>query len=383
MSFPQRSGLRYPVLWVAAASACTPASEPALEPGVSPLQILAAKLTHGVGEHPLDSELAWDSVNAAILVRARNGVPRPELAADVVDRDDRLAALVERGLLRETEDGFQTAFPILLGVEAREYRRLTTELAGTILVRLRPELDRLLTELERRGWSAWGYHFMWSQVFDSQFQWVEMVQRGLVPPLAPSIAWVVYPTHPFMSGTNLYPDDRLDTHFLAVTWTPQGREVIDVVGGNWRPIYRAALAGRPDTSDVRLLQRLGLIAADGSIAIPVVSRRDNLYGLLQDASHRFIELLREELALEDLMEATGAGPEVSWAMAYHDIAWDVLRRLTEDGTIARPPVLGDLSGVAEVHPIGLDGFADVRGTSAVIEAYPPFHALIERALGGD
>jgi hypothetical protein len=343
-----------------------------------PLKVLAAHLSHGIGESPLDSPLVRDRLNAALLVAARRGASRADLLRLVParqDLDERLAALEKARLIFRHGDGIRTTFPILVGRHSEQYYRLVSRTAARSYAKILPHVRALVKELRERGWSQWSYHFVWSQVFDSQFVWSGMIERGLAPPLAPVLVWVVYPPHPFKTGTNYYPDDELRDHLLAVSWTPVGANTTGRIGGSWRAVYSSALAGRPvDETAAEQLRRLGLLGAGDRVLVPVVKRDDPLYTRLQRTAHAHVEALKAAMHVRKLASLVGQDERYAWAMAYHDVTWEILARMVGRGEFQRPDTLsrGEAEGEAPA----------LAGTCAVVEVYGPFLRLIERALQG-
>lgn len=326
-----------------------------------PRTILESHLSHGFGVSPFDDPLSQDSAHAALLVAAAPGAAEAALVALQTDSGRaRVARLLERGLLLRNGDTLRPAFPVLTGPRAEAYYELVEAAGRQVLTAFSPQLDGLLEELDRRGWSEWRYHFLWSQLLDSQFAWAEMVGRGLVPPLTALVAWVVHPEHPWKTGTNYVPEEP-STAFMAITWTPGGSSLSRLYD-DWRPVYESALAGRPvsPAAGARLTE-LGLLTGDGSVAIPVVLADDPLYARLRELTGHLLELVSEAMPTEELHTLTGLEPRLVFAMAYHDVGWEVLRLAEESGRVAPPPIHG----------------SDMRGAAAVIGAYPPFLRLFD------
>jgi hypothetical protein len=355
----------------APADASAPSGMP--DRGPDPLTVLAAHLSHGIGSSPLDSPLAQDPVNAALLVAARHRASRVDLLRLVLarqDLDERLAALEKAGLIARHGDGFRTTFPIVVGRERALYDRLVSSTAARSHAKIAPHVRALVRELRARGWDLWSYHFVWSQVFDSQFVWSEMVERELAPPLHPVLVWVVYPEHPFKTGTNYYPDDELRDYLLAVTWTPAGANTTGRVGGSWRVVYTSALAGRPaDGATAEQLRRLGLLGPGDRVRVPVVRREDPLYARLRRTAHAHVEALRATMPVRRLASLVGQDERYAWAMAYHDVTWEILRRMVARGEFQRSDALGRSEAEGDAP--------SMAGTCAVIAAYAPFLRLIE------
>lgn len=282
--------------------------------------------------------------------------------------------LEKAGLIQRNGNRVRTSFPILLGERRKAYNRLVLGAADRIYGELMPRIRPVVRELERRGWSEWSYHFVWSQIFDSQFVWAEATERKIAPPLSPAIVWVIYPSHPFKSGTNLYPDDELKDPLMAVTWTSQGANTLGWIGGQWRAVYKSALNGAPAGAQaVESLRQIGLAGSDGRVHIPVLRREEALYGQLHQTAHAYLRLIDKRLPVGKLASSIGVNREYAWAMAYHDLSWELLRRMVERGEMKRPAALGPQSSDEKPPPM--------IGVCSIMPAYAPFVAQIEKALG--
>jgi len=308
-------------------------------------EILAARLSHGLGEAPLGAPAAQDPLNQRILVFLRNPVSSREIQRHfpgVRDIDARLDALEYAKLVRHDTTGkYRTSFPLLVGDTAERYYQLTRAAADRLEPELVPSFQALFAELAQRGWSAWAYHFAWSEVFDSQFVWTAMVNRKLAPPLIPMITWVVYPEHPFKSGTNYYPTDQRSELLTVVTWTAGRKRVLTELGPKWRELQSAP-------------------------GVPVLRASDLLYADLRSMAEAYVHLLEKHLPIEPISALAGSKADHAWEMAYHDVSWELLGRLARRKLIRRPEALDrDV-----VSPRGLDG------VYAIVERYPPFFELL-------
>ena len=56
-----------------------------------------------------------------------------------------------------------------------------------------------------------------------------MMEGGRVPRLSSVIVWVVYPPHPFKSGTNYYPYTEIRDQLLGVTWRPGAADTVSAL----------------------------------------------------------------------------------------------------------------------------------------------------------
>lgn len=337
--------------------------------------ILRSHISHGIGDSPLDSPLIGDSLAAAMIVRARGCVATDTLR-NLHAEADKGAQLLERlqtdGLVVVREDRSCTTFPILIDAEQALYAQLTDEVADGAFQELSSEFATIIRLIGERDWNDWQYHFLWSQLFDSQFAWTEMMTRSLVPPLAHLIAWVVFPDHSFRSGTNYYPDTELRDYWLMVTWRAGAANTTGPVGGSWDLIYRAGVGGAPLTDDetTRLVE-LGAVDETGQLRWPVLRSGDPLHDLLQEVAGRYVRLLEQRMPLDQLVHLSGVDRQHAFAMANHDVSWGVLGRLTRSGQIDVPPPL--TRG-------GTDAQLSMSGVAALSPVYPPFEDLIKAAI---
>jgi len=340
-----------------------------------PRVMLEAHISHGIGDSPFDSPLVHDSIAAEMIVRARECAPADRLRAlhpDSAEGVRLLERLQSDGLVVMREDRVCTTFPVLLNDARGRYATITSDVAEEATRQLTEDLAAVTGLVQERGWIDWQYHFVWSQLFDSQFAWTEMMQLGLVPPLGRLIAWVVYPAHALRSGTNYYPDTELRDHWLMVTWRADAANTVGLVGSSWEAIYQAALRGGTLTTAERArLAELGLVDATGRLQVPVLRNGDGLHGVLQAVAGRYIAFLERRMPLEDLVALSGVDRQHTFAMAYHDISWGVIDRLIGSGRIGVPPAMEP--GTKRAQP-------SMRGVTALTPVYSPFADLIRAAI---
>ena len=79
----------------------------------------------------------------------------------------------------------------------------------------------------------------------------------------------------------------------------------------------------------------------------------------------------EHLPLARFTTLTGADDKLAFAMAYHDVSWDVVRRMVESGVLAVPPALRE----------GADDNVSMAGVCAVIDMHPGLLSELKKALG--
>jgi uncharacterized protein YndB with AHSA1/START domain len=346
----------------------------AAQPAADAVRVLQAHLSHGIGESPFDSDVWHDPINAALVLESRDGTTLDDLdriAGTRADLETRLALLQKHGFVDVDGTTVRTRFPILIGGDQREYMTAVSEAAGHIEQAMRAEWQALLDHLRDRGWQDWAYHVVWSQTMDSGFTWAPMMAEELVPPLSTLIVWVVYPQHPFKSGTNYFPDTEIRDRMLAVTWRPGAADTVPRVGRVWPDVWAAAVTGDATPESLERLRALGLVDQAGALRMPIIRQGDALYERLERLGAVHVRQMRRHLPMADLRRITRADDQVTFSMAYHDVSWELLRRMVDRGMFSVPAAL----------QAGASGTEPMTGVSGLVDAHPAFIAELKKALG--
>jgi hypothetical protein len=326
-----------------------------------------------MGDDILDSPVAHDSTNATLLVALRHGMDSSTLArrlGTIPDGWARISALRTGDLVARDSTGFHTTFPIVIGPDRTWYDSVTRAVGARALRLHEPRFRAILAEVERRGWHAWQYHFIWSQIFDSQFLWAAVSDAGVATPLVPAVTWVIYPQHPFKSGTNYYPGRIGPPAYLAATWTPAVRSHLLGIEVAADGFLKLMVAGRITDSARTSLRTAGLLSDSVKPAVPVIRANDPLLADLHTASSAYFATLRREIDSDLLARRLHCPPGVAWAMAYHDIGWSVLQSLVDSGLVAP-------FGISLAGPVG----PAPAGTTALVPADSAFARVLRAAAG--
>jgi hypothetical protein len=346
----------------------------ARQPALDGRRVLEAHLSHGIGESPFDSDVWHDRVNAALVLESRAGATLGDLdriAGTRADLESRLALLRKHGFVDVDGARVRTRFPILVGDDQRAYMKAVSEAAGHIERAMRGSWQELLDAVAALGWREWAYHIVWSQTMDSGFTWAPMMEQTLVPPLSTLLVWVVYPQHPFKSGTNYFPDTEIRDRMLAVTWRPGAADTVHRVGSVWPDVWAASVTRDASPQGLARLRAAGLVDQAGSLHMPIIRRGDALYARLEQLGEEYVRLMRRHLPVSELRGITRADDQVTFTMAYHDVSWEMLRGMVERGVLGVPPALR----------AGAPGTVSMTGVSGLVDAHPAFIAELKKALG--
>lgn len=131
---------------------------------------------------------------------------------------DSLDAILERlsrgNVISIQKEKINILFPVLTG-EKRE------KLDGLVKLKIRESLtgiDSLITPLrkELKDHPRLVFHFLWSRVIDNCW-WELYNQEFHTKKGPPSIAWIIYPPHPYQCGTNF--DQTTNNSQIAISWS--------------------------------------------------------------------------------------------------------------------------------------------------------------------
>jgi hypothetical protein len=282
----------------------------------------------------------------------------------------RVHELGTAGLVARDSTGFHTTFPIVIGSDRTWYDSMTRAVGAQVLRLHESRFRAILAEVDRRGWRAWEYHFIWSQILDSQHLWAEVSDAGIAPPLAPAVTWVIYPPHPFKSGTNYYPG-RLDPPaYLAVTWTPGVRAHLPVAESAADPLIGLVVGGQMTDSARAALRAAGFLSDSLTPALPVILANDPLLADLHAISHVYFTTLRNQIDSDLVSRRLHCSPGVAWAMAYHDIGWSILQTLVDRGLVTP-------FGMSGAEP----GNSIPAGTASLVPTDSAFTRVLRAAAG--
>ena len=326
--------------------------------------ILNARLDHGLGVGLFDDGSWTDSATAALLVEIGRSGGRNVVEFEGADLE-RLAALQGSMLIEERRDTVRTTFPILIDTAAMRYYEAVNVMGAEVYRSLRPGFAQVVDAVRAVGWDDHAYHLVWSQVMDSQTAWTTMITRGWVPPFSPVRSWVVYPPHTHKTGTNLFTRPDTGRVFLSVSWSGAGRSAA-VAATLWEDIL--AVAEDPGAAEGENRQALvahGVLDSTGALAFPILSEKPDLLRRFRELGARIPPRIHEVAQSAGLAHLFGGDDELAFAALYHDVAWEILRLMAEDGMIVRPTSLRSdegpsLRGVVSIAPLE-PGFVEAIG----------------------
>lgn len=331
-------------------------------------EIIKHRLTHGIGVDPFEQEIFQDSIICDLFIETQHPSNLDEIGNHIglnnENLKERLNTLIKYGLIKKNnEDIYFSTFPIIVD-HISEYRHKTRQVAIRVFPKIKNDIETILEISKTNGWEAWNYHIIWSQLFDSQFIWFEMMDKQLVPLLTEPVWWIIYPRNSNFIGTNYYSSDFNVNFLLTVSWKPSGSNTLGWIGGQAGYIFQKAFTNMDlQESSIQSLSKINLLDSNLNLNIPIISSRDVLYQELNETAKKYCALLEKEIDL-DKFDFINSDRKIIWAMIYHDISWEILGLLADEGRIKLPKTLR------------VPDYLDMTGVSALIEIYPPWKHLL-------
>lgn len=250
---------------------------------------------------------------------------------------DSLDAILERlcqgNVIRIQKEKINVLFPVLTGekreqLNARVKLKIKDCLTGidSLVIPLRKELKdhpRLV------------FHFLWSRVIDNCW-WGLYNQEFNSKKGPPSIAWIIYPPHPYQCGTNF--DQTANNSQIAISWSYNIFDEFFTLPST-KAFYSLAKHDSLPAKDRDFFMKYGLMDQDNSSLLftyPAGGRLDSLCDSLKSAYTRMIKGMFNYRSLG--AEFGIPAPELFIIMS-HEIAYNIFQQLSEQKKDLFIPIL--------------------------------------------
>jgi hypothetical protein len=252
------------------------------------------------------------------------------------DLDQRLGELVDGRVLRIRNDSCPPAFPVIEGVERKEF----TEVADAAAAALGPVVETIVARLRKRlgGREEMLFHLLWSRVIDEV--WEEAWELASLDGDLPALAWVVYPEHQYAVGTNydFLPGDAS----LAVTWS---RAFMDHLSSfsdlNWEIIQVAWGETVAASEATAALTEYGIFDAEGRSRLFSYPQGERLDSLMTELTKRYAEGLAQAVDWAETARRFDVHHGDFFVALSHEIAYAVFDDLLAAGSLDVPSAVLD------------------------------------------
>ncbi len=244
--------------------------------------------------------------------------------------DERLEKLVAGRMIERHGDTIRMLFPALAG----EKRDLLRDRIRKRIMESGIRLDTLVSALEKAlpHNPELVFHFLWSRIIDESWwnSYNATFQTGQGPP---SIAFLVYPPHPFQCGTNS--DYTPHNDMFALSWS------YNIFGDTFRiPATRAFFAlAQGDTirpADRSFFAAHRLCDETSRSRIFTYRQDDPLDRLCDQLKEVYIGKINDLFDYRELGHLFGIAPDDFYILALHEVAYELIGQLQDTKPIRLP-----------------------------------------------
>jgi hypothetical protein len=282
-----------------------------------------------------------DKKNNRILHACLRGTTLAELETfDVPDLSERLGTLKKGKLIDQSHNSYFLAQPAIVGRNRQALQSVVEKAAPKVTPIARRAIQEIRPLLGQRQDMI--YHITWSGIMDGRVAWStlenELKKRLDKQDIDLRTGWWIYPTHAFSTGTNTFggPDGP-----LIITaqrdFTP-AHKIRDDMKGWQRDLIRSSITGKPlaDRAIPQSLRDYGLVGADNRSKLFVLCSDSELFPVGMRLSVDFAQGALANLDIQSISDMLEVTPEQALVIAYHDLCYEVLGKLSVGGELTVP-----------------------------------------------
>lgn len=287
--------------------------------------------------------------NGQILYYAQSGATKSQIEQAIGKPvlTSQLVLLQDWRLLRRSGEVYTTSIPVLGPEKIGQLREQMRNLASNIAPAIRPDVEQIASNLEHRNLSDHLYSVLFSYVLDG-LTWDELKSDKAIPELQITAShpfwdgtfWALYPSRTAQPGTNSSGPDGIT---LMMTWTDLVLSQLNTLQNT--PGLAPALqrAARGDCQHLSIEDgahnRWDLARPDGSCALPVI--HENANDPIYASGIRIAKRIDDAVQSNDIQKLIGGGATLQQAhlIEAHELIWEVLDALAQQGIVQQPAVL--------------------------------------------
>ena len=256
-------------------------------------------------------------------------------------------------LLRETDDTFETMFPILDQQQTTSLREYSITAAPKVASVVKTDVMMLTDLLKSMDREKSIYSILFAYILDG-LVWDEFEKNKLSTekkifsenPFWGGVVWAVYPPKKFNCGTNTISDKGIQ---FKVNWSRCAIPKMIPFVADWKNFGRMfddySEKGKiVDPEAKKVFAPFNLFDDTGNFTLPVIEEKSGtpLYDLCLKISKKIAELVPETININEITEKFDfQDNKQAMVIIYHELMWDVLDNLEKQRCIQKPIVFSD------------------------------------------
>lgn len=249
--------------------------------------------------------------------------------------DYRLDQLINGKVIEAENDAYKLLFPVFTGTKREELQKeIQSRLSSSNIT-----LDTLVSQLNKAftGNPDMVFHFLWSRIMDdSWWNLYNSIFNTETGP--PSIAFIVYPPHPFQCGTNS--DYSPGNDMYAMTWSYNLFDEFFSVPPT--ASFFSLAEGQPvSTSDEAFFVKYGLADSEGHSLIFTYTVNDSLDLICDKLKINYINLISGLFDYGELSRTFGVPADDLFIVVSHELAYELIGELYNGRSVYVPIMLKD------------------------------------------
>jgi hypothetical protein len=287
-----------------------------------------------------------DSLCRKIADKCASGAELSELENSGIDSlHQRLDLLLQKKLIKIDSGKFYLTIPVIMG----EKKNLLIQVVTTASARLMPAVESMIPRLqealgERRDVA---FHLLWSRIIDKVW-WKAFENEFSIKDGPPNTAWIVYPTHPYMVGTNYNSDSKGE---IGITWSYGYQGSLWPIMKSFLALLDASSGGTVADSVKGDLQGFGCVDSAGHSLVLYFREGDKIDQLCDKLKDQYDNAFHNVYDFQLLSKQFNIQPDDLFIILMHETAYALFENLDRSGKLTFPPVLLGKAGRETTLPL--------------------------------
>lgn len=283
--------------------------------------------------------------NNPILNACLVGATYKELEGFGVDNlSIRLEKLQTGKIIKKVNDRYCLAFPTIVGKKRVELQKLVKKIALQLLPTSKNMIEQIQPHL--RGREEILYHVLWSVVMDSGIAWntakndlEQQVKDGNTS--IKNTAWLIYPRHPYICGTNSYSSSVNQIALVIITWnstSPEPSRIHRNISKYENELIQSYTQNQPvEGAEARkALALYGLLNDKAFTKAHIVDVNSEAAQTYKTLASQFAHQFMTQCNIEKVAKMLNATHGQALLIAYHEVCYEILKQLEAKEAIEIP-----------------------------------------------